>query len=101
LSDEEWGVISSFLPPKPKRGRRASSDDRSLINGILYVVTTGCRWREMPRKYGSYVTAWRLLRRLQEAGVWDRIIELLTSIRSCKRVAIDSTTVEAKRGVKK
>jgi transposase len=50
LTDEEWGVISSFLPPKPKR---ALSDDRSLINGILYVVTTGCRWREMPRKYGS------------------------------------------------
>jgi len=57
LSDEGWCVISSFLPPKPKRGRRALSDDRSLINGILYVVTTGCRWREMPRKYGSYVTA--------------------------------------------
>jgi transposase len=34
-----------------------------LINGILYVVATGCRWREMPREYGSYVTAWR---RLQE-----------------------------------
>jgi transposase len=40
-------------PPKPRRGRRALSDDRSLINGILYVVTTGCRWREMPGKYGS------------------------------------------------
>jgi putative transposase len=60
LTDVEWGVISAFLPPKP---RRASSDDRSLINGILYVVATGCRWREMPREYGSYVTAWR---RLQE-----------------------------------
>ena len=48
LSDEEWGVISFFPPPKPRRGRRALSDDRSLINGILYVVTTGCRWREMP-----------------------------------------------------
>jgi len=32
-------------PPKPKRGRRALSDDRSLINGILYVATTGFRWR--------------------------------------------------------
>jgi len=67
LTDEEWGVISSFLPSKPKRGWKALSDDRSLINSILYVATTGCRWREMPRKYGSYVTAWRLLRRLQEA----------------------------------
>jgi hypothetical protein len=51
----------------------------------------------MPRKYGSYVTGWRLLRRLQEAGVWDKIIEFLTSM-SCRRVAIDSTTVEAKGG---
>jgi hypothetical protein len=42
---------------------------------------------EIPRKYGSYVTAWRLLRRLQEAGVWGRIIEFLTSM-SCRRVAI-------------
>jgi transposase len=40
---DEWGIISSFLPPKPKRGRRASSDERSLINGIPYVTTTGCR----------------------------------------------------------
>jgi transposase len=101
LTNEEWGVISSFLPPKPKRGRRASSDDRSLINGILYVATTGCRWREMPREYGSYATAWRRLRRLQEAGVWSKIMDFLKSMRRCERVAIDSTTVEAKRGVEK
>jgi len=100
LRDDEWGIISAFLPPKPKRGRRASSDDRSLINGILYVVTTGCRWREMPRKYGPYVTAWRRLRRLQEIGVWDKIIEYLSSMRGCRILAIDSTTVEAKRGAR-
>jgi hypothetical protein len=34
LTDEGWSIISSFLPPKPKRGRRASIDERSLINGI-------------------------------------------------------------------
>jgi transposase len=43
LTDVEWGVISAFLPSKPGRGMRASSDDRSLINGLLYVVATGCR----------------------------------------------------------
>jgi transposase len=36
LTDEEWGVISSFLPPKPKRGWRALSNDRSLINAICF-----------------------------------------------------------------
>jgi transposase len=69
LTDCEWSVVSSFLPPRPTRGRRGSSDDRSLINGILYVIAAGCRWCEMPREYGSYVTAWRRLKRLQEADV--------------------------------
>jgi transposase len=64
--------------------------------GLSCQVPTGCRWREMPKKYGSYATAWRRLRRLQEAGIWDKIIEFLKS-RSCKCVAIDSTTVEAKK----
>jgi len=63
------------------RGRRPMVDDRSLVNGILYVVTTGCRWRDMSSRYGSYVTAWRMLRRLQEMGVWDRILRFLASLR--------------------
>jgi transposase len=95
LTDKEWGVISSFLPPKPKRGRRALSNERSSINGIPYVTTTGCRWREMLREYGSYTTAWRGLRRLQETGAWGKIMEFLKSMRRCERLAIDSTTVEA------
>ena len=48
----------------------------------------------MPRKYGSYVAAWR---RLQEAGVRDKIMESLI-YEGYGSVAIDSTTVEAKRG---
>ncbi|MGB9729770.1 MAG: transposase, partial [Thermoprotei archaeon] len=39
LNDVEWNIIKTLLPPKPKRGRKASSDDRSLINGILYIIT--------------------------------------------------------------
>jgi len=32
------------------------------LNGILYVLTTGCRWMDMPLEYGSYKTAWRRLK---------------------------------------
>jgi transposase len=52
----------------------------------------------MPEEYGSYATAWRRLRRLQETGVWGRIMEFLKSMRRCERLAIDSTTMEAKGG---
>jgi transposase len=91
------GCYFILPPPKPRRGWRALSDDRSLINGILYVFTTGFR---CVKCLGSmdHSNCWRRLRRLQEAGVWDKIVEFLTSMRSCRRVVIDSTTVEAKGG---
>ncbi|MGC8850167.1 MAG: transposase, partial [Candidatus Bathyarchaeia archaeon] len=43
LSDDEWSLIGSFLPTRPGRGRRALVGDRAVLNGILYVLTTGCR----------------------------------------------------------
>jgi len=54
ISDYEWEVIRPFLPPRSRVGR-PRADDRMVLNGILYVLTTGCRWC----KYGSYKTAWR------------------------------------------
>jgi len=44
----EWELIRSFLPSRP--ARKPMVDDRSLINSILYVATTGCLWRDMPSK---------------------------------------------------
>jgi transposase len=55
LSDFEWGIIKPLLPPRFRVGR-PRADDRRIINGILYVLTTGCRWMDMPLEYGSYKT---------------------------------------------
>jgi transposase len=96
LSDDEWKLIKPFLPPKARVGR-PRADDRLTIDGILYVLTTGCRWMDMPIRYGSYKTAWKRLKRWQKEGVWDRIFKALESMRSYDRVAVDSSTVEAKR----
>jgi len=43
LSDDEWELIRPLLPPRAKVGR-PMTNDRNVINGILYVLTTGCRW---------------------------------------------------------
>jgi len=51
LSDSEWEVIKLLLPPKARVGR-PRSDDRIVLNGILYVPATGCRWMDMPTRYG-------------------------------------------------
>jgi transposase len=90
-------LLSPFCLLKLGLGR-PRADDRLVIDGILYVLITGCRWMDMPIRYGSYKTAWKRLKRWQAEGVWDRIFKALESMRSHDRVAVDSSTVEAKKG---
>ncbi len=69
LSDDEWSLISSYFPPKSSKGKKALVDDRVILNGILYVLFTGCLWMDMLIRYGSYVTAWKRLKQLQEHSI--------------------------------
>ena len=77
---------------------RPRTDDGMVLNGILYVLTSGCRWCDMPAKYGSYKTAWKGLKKWEEMGVWESIFKALASMSGLSRVSVDSTTVEAKKG---
>src|SRR5262249_46347076 len=52
LSDAQWARIRSLLPTGKKRGR-PHADERRILDGILYVLRTGCRWNDVPRHYGS------------------------------------------------
>ena len=103
LSEEQWEYIKCLLPPQPRVGRKRA-DDRKTINGILYVLETGCKWEDMPRCYGSYVTAWRRLRRWSEEGVWSRVFCAICDTAytsgnlSLNTVAVDSTLIDSKKG---
>ena len=44
-----------------------------MLEGMLYVLITGCRWRDLPREYGAPTTVWRRIKRWCEVGVWERI----------------------------
>src|SRR5512136_605742 len=100
LTEDQWEYINCFLPPQPSVGRKRA-DDRRTINGILYVLETGCKWEDMPRRYGSYVTAWRRLRRWSEEGVWFRVLCAICDTAysvgklSIDTVAVDSTSVDS------
>src|SRR2546423_759269 len=72
LSDEQWSLIAPHLPA-PNRKGRPRSDDRQTLEGILYVLRTGCRWCDVPREYGSATTIWRRLRQWEAQGVWERV----------------------------
>jgi transposase len=52
LSDEAWKSLEPHLPHgKPGKPR---VDDRTVISGILHVLKTGCRWRDVPPAYGPH-----------------------------------------------
>ena len=78
IDDRLWELIQPPLPPRPRLrgpGGRPRIDDRVALEGILFVLRAGCRWRDLPPElgFGSGHTAWRQLWAWQDAGVWDRL----------------------------
>ena len=72
LTDEQWNKIEPLLPkpkPSPKGGRRRVSD-RRCFEGILWVLRSGARWKDLPEQYPSPSTCWRRLRDWEDADVW-------------------------------
>ena len=48
LTDAEWALVKPFVPPARPGGRRRTVDVREVLNGIFYVLATGCQWRALP-----------------------------------------------------
>ena len=101
LDDVRWSRIEPHLPPRSKEGK-PRADDRRTINAILYVLITGCRWADLPKKYGDDSTANRRLRRWEKGGVWKRIMDALVSEGygngrvKLDEVSADSSTIRAR-----
>jgi len=78
----------------------------AALEAILFVFDTGCRWRDLPEQLGcgSGHTAWRRLREWQDAGVWDRLHQLVldelseAQLLDWSRACIDGVSVRSKGG---
>jgi transposase len=111
VSDELWEVVEPLLPeepPKPKGGR-PRLDDRAALSGIIFVLKSGIPWEMLPQEMGcgSGVTCWRRLHEWHEAGVWERLHEVLLNRLGeadridWERASLDSASIAAKRGATK
>ncbi len=78
LTDEEWAILAPLVPPAKPGGRPRETDMRAVVNGILYIASSGCQWRMLPKKdfppvstVRGYFYAWR------NDGVWQSMNHLL------------------------
>ena len=68
LTDEEWSLIEPLIPPAKRGGRRREVVMRQVVNGVMYVLSTGCQWRSVPKDLPprstvhDYLTRWKLRR---------------------------------------
>jgi len=107
LTDKQWSVIESLLPKPVKRADgkgRPRIDDRTILNGILWVMRTGAPWHDMPDRYPSYQTCYRRFQEWVRSGTFEKILRTLVEdvkergnldLTEC---FIDGTFVMAKKG---
>jgi transposase len=96
LSDEAWAALEPHLPKNQPGKPRV--DDRRVISGILHILKTGARWRDVPPEYGPAKTVYNRYTRWARRGVWQRIFAKVAAAGSVPdELALDSSLVRAHR----
>ena len=73
LTSEQYELLNSLLPPAKTTGRPRTVNMMLVIQGILYVLVTGCAWRLLPKEYPPYSTVYYYFRQWRDDGTWKKI----------------------------
>ena len=109
LTDDQWQLMGKYIPSKPPnpKGGRPWADDRSCLEGILWIMSTGAQWAELPKTYPGYATCWRRLRDWEISGIFVKMWQgFLSTLDGDDRFIwqeafADGTFAAAKKGVQK
>lgn len=77
LTDAEWSLIEPHIPAAKRGGRRRKVDVREVVQGVLYMLETGCQWRHLPKDFPPRSTVWEYFDLWRYDGTLDRIHETL------------------------
>ena len=106
LSDSQWLLIAELLadPPPSPLGGRPRVAPRPCLEGIIWVLTSGARWQDLPERYPSPATCWRRLREWSDDGrflaVWELLLGKLDRLKGInwEEAIGDGSFVRAKKG---
>src|SRR5215217_6393172 len=73
LTDKEWALVAPLIPPAKHGGARRTVDLREIVNGLMYILSTGCQWRAIPKELPPRSTLWGYFDRWDWDGTLERI----------------------------
>ncbi len=73
LTDAQWQILEPLVPPPKSGGHPRTVNMREVVNGIFYVLRTGCGWEMLPHDLPPYSTVYQYFRRWQKTNVWQQM----------------------------
>lgn len=73
LTDDEWALVKPLIPPAKRGGNKRVEVEREIVNGLMYILSTGCQWASLPRDLPARSTVNDYFRRWDEDGTLARI----------------------------
>lgn len=70
LTDAQWARVADLFDPPGRRGAPARIPRRQMVDAMLFLARTGCQWRYLPERFGSWGAVWQQWRRWCSNGVW-------------------------------
>lgn len=77
ISNGEWFVLEPLIPAAKPGGRPRSADMREILNGVFYILRSGCAWRLMPHDLPKWKTVYDDFRTWRLEGVWKQLNQTL------------------------
>ncbi len=74
MTDSQWEIIKEILK---EFKYRSIEEKREQVNGVFYLVKTGCQWRNLPTDFGKWQTVYSFYRRACRNGIWEKIQKVL------------------------
>jgi len=73
LTEEEWALVGPLIPPSKPGGNKRSVDEREVVNGLMYILSTGCQWRAVPKDLPPRSTLYDYFSRWDDDGTLEAI----------------------------
>ena len=78
LTDQEWKLIENLVTHQANpRGRKSKYSKREMLNGIFYLLRSGCSWRLLPHDFPPWKSVYAQFSKWKREGIFIKIYELL------------------------